>query len=71
MKPGESFDVDDVVIEENRDLFIKILCFFIMDYPSRYLFNNTYTTFYRLKPTEKFPAETLEQQLDRIVRKKY
>lgn len=54
MQPGESFVVDDVVKEENKDLFIKLLCFFIAEYPAKYLFNETYTVFYKLKPQPIF-----------------
>ncbi len=50
MNPGQSFHIDDVVVEENRDLFIKLLCNFINECPGLYLFNNTYTTFYKLEP---------------------
>lgn len=54
MKPGDSFDVDVRVSEENRDMFIKMLCLFIWIWPTsgEYLFNETFTVFSRRKKFE-------------------
>lgn len=49
MKKGESFMVDSVVIPANRDIFIKILCFFIKEFPGHYLLNETCTSFTKLE----------------------
>ena len=43
MKPGETFDIEKKVSEENRDLFIKIACCYIIDGHSHILFNDTFT----------------------------
>lgn len=49
MKPGESFDIDNRVSEDNRDMFIKMLCLFIWMWPTsgEYLFNENFTVFSR------------------------
>ena len=48
MIPGESYDVDDLVAEDNRDMFIKLLCAFIMSGTAQgYYFNETFTKFHR------------------------
>ena len=48
MKPGDRFRIDDLVVEENRDLFIKLLCLFvIMHGTATYYFSNEYTWFYK------------------------
>ena len=54
MKPGDRFRIDDLVAEENRDLFIKLLCLFaIMHGTATFYFNNEYTWFYRNDKKEK------------------
>lgn len=48
MKPGEQFRVNDWVKEENRDLFIKLLCWYIISgLAPECLFNETFTVFKR------------------------
>lgn len=48
MVPGESFIIDDLVEEDNRDMFIKILCAFIAGGVAQgFLFNQYYTEFRR------------------------
>lgn len=48
MTPEESFKVDDLVDDDNRDVFIKILCAFILSgVANGFRFNNTYTEFRR------------------------
>lgn len=50
MQPGESFMIDHLCVEENRDMFIKILCSFIAgDHLQGYMFNARYTMFRRLE----------------------
>ena len=50
MKPGESFKVNDLVIEKNRDLFIKFLCWFIQSGAvDDFIFNDSFTVFSRQK----------------------
>lgn len=50
MHPGESFVIDDIVIEENRDLLIKLLCSFMNGGVAQgYYFNATFTEFCRAK----------------------
>lgn len=49
MVEGESFDVDNIVSEENRDAFIKILCAFMLSGVAQgFYFNSTYTQFRRM-----------------------
>lgn len=48
MKSGERFRIDDLVIEENRELFIKLLCLFIwMHGTNTFIFSNDYQYFIR------------------------
>lgn len=48
MKSGERFRIDDLVIEENRELFIKLLCLFIwMHGTETFIFSNDYQYFIR------------------------
>lgn len=48
MKPGERFRVDDLVVEENRELFIKLLCLFIRMHGTKtFIFSNDYQYFIR------------------------
>ena len=50
MKPGESFKINDMVIEKNRDLFIKFLCWFIQSGAvDDFIFNDSFTVFSRQK----------------------
>lgn len=50
IKPGESIRVNDLVIEKNRDLFIKFLCWFIQSGAvDDFFFNDTFTVFSRQK----------------------
>lgn len=50
MKPGDKFRIDDLVKEQNRDLFIKLLCLFIwMHGTNTFLFSNDFRWFYCLK----------------------
>lgn len=50
MKPGESFRVNDLVVDKNRDLFIKFLCWFIQaGYTPDFIFNDSFTVFSRQK----------------------
>lgn len=58
MRPGDKFRIDDLVVEENRDLFIKLLCLFAeMHGTATYYFNNEYTWFYRNDKKEKLKLE--------------
>lgn len=44
MVPGETIKVDDLVDEKNRDLFIKLICgFMISGVAQGFYFNKTYT----------------------------
>ena len=48
LAPGEEIDVDNLTRAENRDVFIKTLCaFMISGIAWNFKFNNTYTKFYR------------------------
>lgn len=48
MKPKEGFNIDDInKKEENRDMFIKMLCLIAYIYHGIYFFNESYTYFYR------------------------
>lgn len=48
MAPGESFKVDDLVDEDNRDVFIKTLCAFMLNgVANGFKFSNNYTEFRR------------------------
>ena len=50
MRPGESFMVDHLVTEENRDVFIKLLCAFMASGIAQdFLFNKRYTMFRRVE----------------------
>ena len=50
MHPGESLIIDDVVEVANRDLFIKLLCeFMIGGIAQDFIFNVTFTEFSRTK----------------------
>jgi hypothetical protein len=42
MKPGEKFSVEQKLRAENIDLFIKIVCLFILDNHYDYEFTNDY-----------------------------
>ncbi len=54
MKPGDKFRIDDLVVEKNRDLFIKLLCLFtVMHGTAVFYFNNEFTLFYRNDEKEK------------------
>lgn len=60
MHPGESFKVDDLVKEDTRDLFIKLLCWFIISgLAPDYCFNNTFTVFRRI---QKFTVTKMYKQ---------
>ncbi|WP_352422244.1 hypothetical protein [Proteiniphilum sp.] len=48
MKPGETFDITKKVSEENREMFIKIACSYIIDQQTPTHFNDTFTIIRRL-----------------------
>jgi hypothetical protein len=59
LQPGQSFKVDSMVVEENREMFIKILHCFIIDFNfTKYTFNNTYTSFRRYGKEETLQLES-------------
>lgn len=67
MQPGESFMIDHLCVEENRDLFIKVLCSFIAGgYLQGYTFNARYTMFRRLEEPIKYNSITIEKKHFRI-----
>lgn len=44
MVPGETYEVDDLVTEDNRDVFIKLICSYMMSGIAQgFWFNTTYT----------------------------
>lgn len=64
MVPGEILSVDDLVDEDNRDVFIKMLCAFMLSGIAQgYYFNATYTEFRRM------PA-LIQQSNENILKKK-
>jgi hypothetical protein len=42
MKPGDRFSIETLVKEENLDLFIKIVCLFILEGHPNYEFTDDY-----------------------------
>lgn len=48
MKPGETFDITKKVAEENREMFIKIACSYMIDQQTPTHFNDTFTIITRL-----------------------
>lgn len=49
MVPGETLTVDSLVDEDNRDVFIKLICAFMMSGIAQgFLFNSTYTEVRRM-----------------------
>ncbi len=64
MLPGEVYKIDDLVNEENRDVFIKLLCAFIVSGIAQdFYFNDTFTEFRRV-------PELLTQSKENILRNK-
>lgn len=62
LKPGQSFNVDDLVVEKNRIMFIKMLCLIIQLLPAgRYLFNETFTVFSH-RPNVELPDNTTTRE---------
>lgn len=49
MLPGHSFLIDNMVVETNRDVFIKMLCLIIQldERIGEFYFNESFTVFYR------------------------
>lgn len=43
MKEGDKFNIEKKVSEENRDLFIKVACCYIYDFPGFMIFNEEFT----------------------------
>jgi len=57
--PGQSFKVDILVKEDNREMFIKILHCFVIDFDfKKYTFNNTFTEFRRYGKEETIQLES-------------
>ncbi|HAR39583.1 MAG: hypothetical protein A2W86_11700 [Bacteroidetes bacterium GWD2_45_23] len=58
MKPGETFRVNNLVKDKNRDLFIKLLCWFIQSGATPdFIFNDSFTVFGRQKEVFKITQE--------------
>ena len=58
MKPGETFRVNDMVKVENRDLFIKLLCWLIQSGATPdFIFNDSFSVFGRQKEVFKMIQE--------------
>lgn len=53
LKPGDEIIIDNIVIEENRIMFVKILCLIIQILPTAgYIFNEKFTVFKRCSSSE-------------------
>lgn len=60
LQPGQSFEINNKIVkDENREMFIKILHCFIIDFNfKKYTFNNTYTIFRRYGKEESLQLES-------------
>lgn len=62
MNKGDYFMVDNLVSDENREMFIKMLCLFIWMNPGKYSFNLTFTMFTKRSPVYKFQCITFDKK---------
>ena len=69
MHSGESFVIDDLVVEANKPLFMQLLRCFILMHPGEYLFSDDYKKFIkqhadRLEEARKIRAKFNRQDPD-------
>jgi len=69
MKSGETFDITKKVAEENREMFVKIACCYIIDHQTFHQFNDTFTIITRYDESIKMDR-TGEGVRSRSTRKK-
>jgi hypothetical protein len=48
MNPGDTYDITKKVAEENREMFIKIACCYIIDHQTPHHFNESFTIITRI-----------------------
>lgn len=66
MKPNSKLRVAPIVKSENRDLFIKILCYFIRELPGEnFIFNETFTEFRKGYSIKDFRENVHTKKRDR------
>ena len=65
MHSGESFVIDDLVLEENKPLFMELLTCFIKMHPGEYLFSNDYKKFIKQHADRLEEARKIRAKLDR------
>ena len=57
IRPGEEFNIEKKVSAPNRELFIKIACLYIHDFPGYAIFNNTFTVITRPQTPPAKPSK--------------
>lgn len=65
MHSGESFVIDDLVMEETKPLFMELLTCFIKMHPGEYLFSNDYKKFIKQHADRLEEARKIRAKLDR------
>ncbi len=43
LEPGNKFSITKYVKEKNMDLFVKIVCMYMIDFPGQVVFNDDFT----------------------------
>lgn len=67
MKTGETYKIANKVQEANRDLFIKIVCLFILEGNQNYIFSEDYTKIIKdYGPMTKKHTKTTQKRLKEI-----
>ncbi len=62
LKVMRYFDIEEKIIPDQQELFIKLCCYYIEKHPE-YEFNNSYTQIWRKESYEQWKVETSRRQV--------